>query len=232
MKSAALTFICAANMLLCAAQEVSFKAVVYNKMNREPIPGATLSVQDLKSLREFKTTTNEAGTGSLMLNQQGHYRLEVSATNTPGGEDFLNFSYILTDRELSAKGPFVIELEKIKREESGLLTAIHFKYYEAALGSENEAVLGKLVQMLKAYPSMRVEIGVHADCREPDNLTTQRVKELTTFITGTGVSSQVVVKSFGNVRPLNQCGCLNQGFSCPEEKYTENRRAEFKIIAF
>ncbi len=232
MRTLILALVCFAGIQVCRAQEISFSVAVYDKMNRQPIAGATVKLQDLSSLREYKTTSNDSGLTNFKLKPAERYRLEVSTKDDGTGTGYLSYTYTLSEKEAASKKTFVAELEKVKHNDSGLLPAMHFDYNSANLNTENEATLDNLWKMLKNFPNMQIEIGVYADCRENDLLVSKRAAAIAKYLTGKGNKTNAVVKEYGNVRPLNQCSCLLKNMVCSEEKYKENRRAEFKVIAF
>lgn len=229
MRNFIFSLVCTFCLHFCYAQEISFRLVVYDKMNRQPITAANIKLQDLSSLREYKTTSNDSGFANFKLKPSAHYRLEVSAKNDVAGTGYLNYNYILSEKEVASKKTFEVELEKVKHTDSGLVPAMHFEYNNPTLSAENKTALDNVLKMLKNFPSLKIEIGVYADCHENDMLVTKRANAIKDYLAAT---NHAVVKEYGNVRALNQCDCSNPHFICSEEKYLENRRAEFKVIAF
>jgi outer membrane protein OmpA-like peptidoglycan-associated protein len=232
MKSAGLTLLSVVCFLCSAAQSINFRVAVYNKINHEPLTGATVTIQDINSMREFNATSNDSGFCNLSVASDARYRLQVAKNLNGGSDNFLTYSVIIAGSDIKPKSTYVVELEKVKRAQSGSQQSIHFDYNQTVLNSENQGALDNLIRILQAYPSMRIEIGVYADCREEESLISKRAKVITDFLAATNVAPRVVIKEYGNVRPLNQCNCTNKNFTCPEERYTENRRAEFKILSF
>lgn len=232
MKNFILTLACTAGILFCAAQEVPFKLIAYDKTNRNPITGAQVKLQNLNSLRDYNQLTNEAGQADFMLETGARYRLEVSKNSTGSSTGYLSYTYMLSENEIATKKTFEAELEKVKHTDSGLLPAMYFDYGKAELSVENLASLDNALKMLQSFSTLQIEIGVYADCREDKAITTKRAVAISRYLTSKGETKKITVKEYGNVRPLNQCDCSNQFIVCNEEKYLENRRAEFKVISF
>ncbi len=232
MKNFILSLACTAGILFCAAQEVPFKLIAYDKTNRNPIAGAQVKLQDLNSLREYNVTTSDAGQADFMLEKGTRYRLEVSKNSTGSSVGYLSYSYMLSENEVASKRTFEAELEKVKHTESGLLPAMYFDYGKAELSAENMASLDNALKMLQSFATLQIEIGVYADCREEKAMSAKRATAISSYLTSKGVVKRISVKEYGNVRALNQCDCSNQFIVCSDEKYLENRRAEFKVIAF
>ncbi|MCX6200502.1 MAG: hypothetical protein NTY88_14980 [Bacteroidetes bacterium] len=232
MKNFILSLVCTAGILFCAAQEVPFKLIAYDKTNRNPIPAAQVKLQNLNSLREYTLLTNDAGQADFMLETGARYRLEVSKNSSGSSIGYLSYTYMLSENEVVAKKTFEAELEKVKHTESGLLPAMYFDYGKAELSVENLASLDNALKMLQSFATLQIEVGVYADCREEKGMTAKRALAISSYLSSKGGTKRITVKEYGNVRALNQCDCSNQFVVCSDEKYLENRRAEFKVIAF
>lgn len=226
----ALLFVCAFQAGM--AQEIPFSLIVYDKMNREPITGAEVKLQDLNSLREYKMLSNDSGFTYFKLSPDTRYRLEVGKNSTGTSTGYLSYSYMLSEKEVASKKIFEAELEKVKHTESGLLPAIYFDYNKTQLTPDNLVALDNAVKMLGSFPTLKIEVGVYADCREPKDMVSKRAKAIADYLATKGETKRIIVKEFGNVRALNQCDCSSQFIVCSEEKYLENRRAEFKVLSF
>lgn len=204
---------------------------VYDKFSRQPIAGSKVHLQDLNTRRDFNGTCNDEGYCTFDLPPAASYRLEVWAP-TGIGDGYMGYSYVLTANEIKGKGSFSVELERVKRTEQGLLPAMYFESNQTTLSPDNQAALDNLLKMLAGFPSMQVQIGVYSDCREAVSLVSNRARAIQDYITTKNGSKQVTVKEFGNVRPLNACDCSSKNTGCTEEKFKENRRAEFKVVSF
>lgn len=232
MKAYLLTIFYAFTLCLSYAQETAFRVAVYDKMTHEPLTGAQVRLQDLSSLREYKMAANDSGLTTFTLKTNARYRLEVSARPLTTGEGYLSYTYILSEKDLGSKKTFQAELEKVKQAESGLLPAMHFEYNKTALSDENKTALDNLCKMMEGFPSLQIEIGLYADCREEQEILEKRASSISEYLNKKGVGNRAPVKAYGNVRALNACNCATKSYACSEEKYYENRRAEFKVIAF
>ncbi len=231
MRNLFLVSVLLVSKLLLAADEVPFKVVVYDKSNRYPIPGAEVKLQDLSSLREYKVLANDSGFTHFKLDKNTRYRLEVSKNSSGASVGYLSYSYMLSEKEVVSTRVFEAELEKVKHHDSGLMPAIYFDFKSASLSTENQHALDNILKMLETFPTLQMEIGVYTDCREDKDITGKRARNITDYLVSKDITKRVVVKEYGNVRALNQCDCSST-FTCSEEKYLENRRAEFKVLSF
>ena len=232
MRNFILSILCCVSLQISYAQEIAFRLAVYDKINHEDITDAEVKLQDLNSLREYKKISNDTGYVFLSLAPAERYRLEVNTKNDGTGTGYLSYTYMLSKKDVLSKKTFDVELEKVKRSDSGLLPAMHFDYNIVQLNAENKKSLDDLLMMMKNFPSLKIEIGIYADCREDSSLLSKREAVIISYVNEKTESKNVVVKKYGNIRALNQCDCSSKFFTCSEEKYTENRRAEFKVISF
>jgi outer membrane protein OmpA-like peptidoglycan-associated protein len=115
----------------------------------------------------------------------------------------------------------VIKLENIYYEE---------KSYKIRENAKKE--LDKLVNTLKKYPNMIIELSSHTDTRGNAitnlQLSESRATEVFKYITSRGID-KTRVKSVGKgeSEPLNAC---SDGVQCTEAEHQRNRRTEFKIL--
>jgi outer membrane protein OmpA-like peptidoglycan-associated protein len=115
----------------------------------------------------------------------------------------------------------VIKLENIYYEE---------KSYKIRESAKKE--LDKLVNTLKKYPNMIIELSSHTDTRGNAitnlQLSEGRATEVFKYITSRGID-KTRVKSVGKgeSEPINAC---SDGVQCTEAEHQRNRRTEFKIL--
>ncbi len=92
--------------------------------------------------------------------------------------------------------------------------------------------LDNLVNTLKRYPNMIIEISSHTDSRGNSlnnlRLSQLRANEVSEYITSKGINkARVKATGKGETEPINNCG---DGVQCTEAEYQRNRRTEFKIL--
>lgn len=214
------------------AADVNFSVMVFDKRNREPIAGAEVKLIDMNSLRANTSVSSDSGVARFVLNNNTRYRIDVSKDSKGSSTVFLSFSYLLTDKELNAGRIFEVELEKVQRNNAGMIPSTFFDYKKTDLNSDNLSVLDNAISMLKQFPTLQIEVGVHSDCREALDIVSQRVLNVERFFADKGdMAKRVTIRNYGKSKALNQCDCA-LSIPCSEAQYFENRRAEFKIIAF
>lgn len=90
----------------------------------------------------------------------------------------------------------------------------------------------KIIDVMKQYPSMIVDIRSHTDSRASrkynEALSERRAKATLEYMVSQGIDrSRLTAKGYGETQLLNKCA---DGVKCSEEEHQANRRSEFIII--
>ncbi|KAF2081867.1 OmpA family protein [Flavobacterium sharifuzzamanii] len=108
---------------------------------------------------------------------------------------------------------------------------IYFDYDLWYIRKESKVILGRVVELMKKYPSMVIEIGSHTDSRGNEkynaDLSQKRANSTREFIIQSGIEAKrVSAKGYGESVPIVKC---KTDESCSEEEHELNRRSEFVI---
>lgn len=108
---------------------------------------------------------------------------------------------------------------------------IYFDYNMWYIRKESKVVLGRVVELMKKYPGMVIEIGSHTDSRGNakfnEDLSQKRANSTREFIVQSGIDAKrVTAKGYGESVPIIKC---KTDESCSEEEHELNRRSEFVI---
>ena len=108
---------------------------------------------------------------------------------------------------------------------------IYFDYNMWYIRKESKVVLGRVVELMKKYPGMVIEIGSHTDSRGNakfnEDLSQKRANSTREFILQSGIDAKrVTAKGYGESVPIIKC---KTDESCSEEEHELNRRSEFVI---
>ncbi|WGD35448.1 OmpA family protein [Olleya sp. YS] len=126
--------------------------------------------------------------------------------------------------------------ERVNENEKGdvliTLDRIYFDFDKSDIRPDAAKTLDVLVDIMKKYPDMEVEVSSHTDARGPDqynlDLSKRRAASTVAYIISQGVSANRLRSiGYGEMQPLNQC--VKEGI-CTDEEYDINRRSEFKIL--
>ncbi len=109
---------------------------------------------------------------------------------------------------------------------------IYYDVNKAAIRPDAAAELDKVVDLMKKYPTMIIEMRSHTDSRATSSynsmLSSKRAKAAVDYLKSNGIASKrMIAKGYGESDLLNKC---KDGVDCPEEEHQQNRRTEIKII--
>ncbi|NNC48944.1 MAG: OmpA family protein [Flaviramulus sp.] len=126
--------------------------------------------------------------------------------------------------------------ERVKEKEVDVvqvvLDKIYFDFDEAIIREDAANTLNVLVDLMKKYPSMEVEVSAHTDARGPDqyNLDLSKLRATSTleYLVSQGIErNRLKSIGYGEMQPLNKC--VKEGI-CDDREYDINRRCEFTIL--
>ena len=108
---------------------------------------------------------------------------------------------------------------------------IYFDYDLWYIRKESKPILNRVIEIMKKYPDMVVEIGSHTDNRGNDNynrnLSTNRAESTRAYFINQGiVEKRIIAKGYGETVQIIKC---EPSESCTEEQHELNRRSEFVI---
>jgi outer membrane protein OmpA-like peptidoglycan-associated protein len=112
------------------------------------------------------------------------------------------------------------------------LPNIYFNFDDSSLRPDAYPELNEVVAMMKAYPSMKLELASHTDARGGvaynQDLSNRRSKSVFKYLTSKGVNgNQLVPRGYGESQLRNRC---KSGVACSEREHQYNRRTEVKIL--
>ncbi len=126
--------------------------------------------------------------------------------------------------------------ERVKENEKGdvqvTLDKIYFDFDKSNIREDAAVTLQVLVDLMKKYPSMEVEVSAHTDARGPDqynlDLSKRRAASTLEYLVSQGIErSRLKSIGYGEMQPLNKC--VKEGI-CDDDAYDINRRCEFTIL--
>jgi outer membrane protein OmpA-like peptidoglycan-associated protein/tetratricopeptide (TPR) repeat protein len=126
--------------------------------------------------------------------------------------------------------------ERVKENEKGdvqvELDEIYFDFDKSNIREDAAIVLNVLVDLMKKYPSMEVEVSAHTDARGPDqynlDLSKRRAASTLEYLVSQGIDRDRLRSiGYGEMQPLNEC--VKEGI-CEDEEYDINRRCEFTVL--
>ena len=119
-------------------------------------------------------------------------------------------------------------LKKVAVGTSIVLKNIFFDYDKATLRDESIPELGRLIDLLKEVPTMKIEISGHTDSRGTDEynqkLSESRAKSVVAYLIEKGIASKrLQYKGYGESKPV--------ATNDTDDGRQQNRRTEFMILS-
>lgn len=216
-------------------QPVTFvRATVRDAVNKAPLV-AQVTLTDLQTKQEMQTTSTRADGRFLMCLPAGRdYAFSAAKT----GYTFHSENFNLTEARTADK-PFELEILLWPLPNSSATTAVpsapasqpivlrnvFFETGSSELKSASTIELDRLVSLLKANPTLRIQLNGHTDNVGDDKrnllLSEQRAAAVLTYLTQQGIdATRLRAKGFGKTRPVDTNDTV--------EGRARNRRTEFE----
>ena len=220
--------------LLFSCQK-NIKGIVKDAKTKAIIANAKVILSDkvMKEVGKDQSKTDGTFTFEKVNCNDSHYYLrgekekyETAEVNVTVGKDEVVYEILLNPREVAIKkGMDLAKVFEIKE--------IKFDYNKADIRPDAAVELTKIVEVMREYPKMKIDIRSHTDSRGADSynlkLSDRRAKATLEWIVKQGIDrKRLKAKGYGETRLLN--GCSN-GVPCTEEEHQENRRSEFIVVA-
>lgn len=109
---------------------------------------------------------------------------------------------------------------------------IFFSLDKYDIRSDAKTEIAKIIEVMKKYPSMKVEIRSHTDSRQSESynlrLSEYRAQSTMKYMIKNGISKdRLTAKGYGESELINRC---KEGVTCSDKEHEENRRSEFIIL--
>lgn len=113
-----------------------------------------------------------------------------------------------------------------------VLENIYFDLNKWDIKPDAARILNTLVDLLKKYPDMEIELGAHTDSRASDTynliLSNRRAASTLEYLVKSNINrKRLRSKGYGELVPLIKCGASK---ACTEQEHSINRRCEFIIL--
>ena len=220
--------------LLFSCQK-NIKGIVKDAKTKAVIANAKVILSDkvMKEVGKDQSKTDGTFTFEKVNCNDSHYYLrgekekyETAEVNVTVGKDEVVYEILLNPRQVAIeKGMDLAKVFEIKE--------IKFDYNKADIRPDAAVELTKIVEVMREYPKMKIDIRSHTDSRGADSynlkLSDRRAKATLEWIVKQGIDrKRLKAKGYGETRLVN--GCSN-GVPCTEEEHQENRRSEFIVVA-
>jgi outer membrane protein OmpA-like peptidoglycan-associated protein len=205
------------------------------KESDKPIGKVNIELTNKTTGKVLNAVSDEQGKFSFTLEQNTDYSIV-------GNKDgyFSGIQEITTkglDRSKTLYVKLVLCVEELKPDQIFVLP-IYYDFDKCNIRKDASEVLNNLVDLMRKYPKMEIELSSHTDQRGTDayndKLSQCRAESAVDYIIGKGISkSRIVAKGYGKHKLIEDCtkvaGCpTGSTGDCPCHQL--NRRTEVKII--
>lgn len=209
---------------------ISIDAMVINDATSAPAGSAPLTFINMAKHDTLETKTDSAGRfKTAHLEPNTPYRIIIE-------EEYCE-SRILdtTTAATSAKMNLTINLFCLS--DQFVLKNIYYDLDKHNIRPDAALELDKLVDLLKRYPKITIELESHTDCRNTSaynmKLSQNRANSAVAYIVQHGIDrKRLKATGYGESRLVNDCKCEGKSaVPCAEEQHQLNRRTEVKITS-
>ena len=210
--------------------------LVQNKRTLELLPGTLVSLFDKNNELINKTTIGEDASYLFEVENNKTYKLvgtrklyvpaEIEFSTSSKGDIDKNIQ-MLMEMYTDVEKEIVVENDKVQIK----INPIYFNYDKWNIRKDAAIELNNVVNIMKKYPDMTIEIGAHTDARGTNKynlkLSKKRAKSVMNYLMSQGISeNRLKSEGFGESQPLNHC---THPKMCTRAQYSINRRCEFVI---
>lgn len=213
------------------------EGIVTDKNSGEVLPNSLVTLLDENN--NVIADTIVKADGKYIFHLDPNQKYKVRGTRKLYIPDEQDFS---TDSEGRIQHDIQLELELYSDAEGNIVTEngdtviklekIYFDFDKWDIKPQAAQVLDGLVEVMKKYPNMIIEISAHTDCRGGLDynleLSHKRAKSTLDYVVSQGIdASRLKSIGYGEMQPVNKC--VREGM-CSDEEYDVNRRCEFKLL--
>lgn len=213
---------------------IIIKGMVTDGKTKQPINEALLTVTDVKSGEVlYKLNTGSNGVYMVPVNAGSVYSITASA------EDYTMANQKLTTTNSDEEKTYVVNLDLYAPNENDefVLEDIYFNFDKYSLRNKSQSDLDHLVNIMKQYPTMTIELAGHTDTRGSVNhnswLSRKRAEVAKQYLVDHGIEAdRITAKGYGESQPVISDSEI-KSLSSKEEKeaaHQKNRRTVVKII--
>ncbi len=186
--------------------------------------GAKAQTDELGTFQLANTAVTEKVEQEINFSKEGYHDTTTTVVLTPGDYTDINLSVAMRKVKEPKSEPVIVD-NKIE------VNPIYFEVGSSTISQESLTELDRIVELMNANPTMKVEVHAHTDCTGSatgnQKLSDARAKSCVNYISSKITNSENITgKGFGESQPLTDCECA----ACGSEDHAKNRRTEFVIV--
>lgn len=200
------------------------KGKVYDALSKKSLQASLKIVDNISSNEVITVNTNEEGNYEVAVPTGKKYELIVKSADYQTAYEFVDVPVSQKNQEINKD----FALNNLAVGSKIILKNIFYDFDKATLRAQSIVELDHLIQLLKDYPSMRIELSSHTDNKGTADynvyLSNARSKSCVDYLIFKGIDKQrLEYKGYGLTQPIvaNDTDAGRQ----------LNRRTEFKILS-
>jgi outer membrane protein OmpA-like peptidoglycan-associated protein len=208
---------------VAASNTALLKGIVVDSETHQPL-FATIKLTDNKKNKLVATFTTDSTTGNYVVSLLSgiNYGIAVTADK----HLFYSANIDMTDSSHYREIEKDVALQPLEVGSHIALRNIFFDFNKSTLRKESNAELQRVIDLLKKYPTLKIEISGYTDSKGTQaynlKLSSARAKSVVTYLTTHGIAaSRLTSKGYGADNPV--------ATNTTDEGRQLNRRTEFKI---
>jgi len=211
------------------------EGIVYDAQTNLPIAGATVILFDDDMNEVEKISSDDKGFYTFNVDCSKKYYIrglkeeyepaEVKLITNAVHEKVNKNDLFLSKKQIPIdEGTDLAKLFNISK--------IYFDLDKSNIRPDAEVHLQKIIEVLKQYPNMTIDIRSHTDSRQThkynEALSDRRAKSTLEYIVKNKIArNRLTAKGYGETQLVNKCA---DNVPCTEEEHQMNRRSEFIIV--
>ena len=218
---------------------VAMRGKVRDKKDESPIANADVKIVNSCTGEELDVVANSRGEFKFPMDCNCDYEIMASKGDYHYDYEML-YSYD-TPCEPSSTTVLLYLEKNIVPEAPALsvgkvitLEDVYYDYDKYFIRTDAAIELNEVVDLMRKYPSLELELSSHTDARGSDEynrrLSQNRAQAAVDYIISRGISrNRLVAAGYGESHLVNRCG---NGVDCSDDEHQQNRRTEIKVLRF
>jgi outer membrane protein OmpA-like peptidoglycan-associated protein len=202
---------------------LTVQGTVLDARSNEPLGGAVIAITDLRTRRKLAELYSDEETGQYYVALPSGRSYSITASR----EGYLFYSERFDVGRDLRQNPLTKDILLTPIEGGRTRLLVFFDFDKAELKEESFPELDRLVELLRAYPNLRVLIEGHTDDvgtdEYNDRLSQRRADAVKQYLVQNGIGARrIETKGWGRRKPLVR--------GTTEEARAQNRRVEIQLL--
>lgn len=211
-----------------------FTGVVRNQTTGLPLALTTVKVRNGCTGKLLTLETDLSGSFRFDFDCRCDYEVVAEKPGYSSGEKWWRSAEVDCSEDIPVVAMYLAPVPENPVLEVGTVVELENVYYDYDryfIREDAAADLDHVVELMKKYPSLEIELGSHTDARGSDSynleLSQKRADAAVVYIISKGIEARrLKAKGYGETRLVNRCA---NGVPCSDAEHQQNRRTEIRI---